>query len=263
MSDAATAHHTGFAARNGAAGGALSSEAIERILADFRAWLEAHGTEPEEAGEERMDLAALVGQFTALRHEVNLQTKASRALAEQTAKLIETAEESGVPRPAVKAFLELADVLAVSQKQMVKLRETAEPLLESLASEPLPPAPANQPGLLARMLGSNREWSDWAAAVQARDESRREASAEAAATLLDLAKAAADGYAMSLRRAERAFPDFGLEPIDCLGQPFDPETMEVVEVGGQGAAGTVTEEIRRGYRCNGRIVRYAQVRVAS
>jgi molecular chaperone GrpE len=263
MSDAATAHHAGLAARNGAAGGALSLEAIDRILADFRAWLEAHGTEPVETAGERLDLAALVAQFTALRHEVNLQTKASRALTEQTTKLLETTGGSEVPKPAVKALFDLADVLAVSKMQMEKLRETVEPLLESLACEPLPPTPAGSPGFLSRMLGaSNREWTAWAAAERSQHDAHAEVSAEAASTLLDLAKAAADGYAMSLRRAERAFPDFGLEPIDCLGRPFDPETMEVVEVGGQGGANIVIGEIRRGYRCNGRVIRYAQVRVA-
>ena len=99
-------------------------------------------------------------------------------------------------------------MLAVSLKQMEKLRETAEPLLESMVSEPLPEQPSlSSPGFFARLLGNaNHGWSEWASAVQSQDESRREATAEASEKLLDLAQAAADGYAMSLRRVERAFP---------------------------------------------------------
>jgi molecular chaperone GrpE (heat shock protein) len=55
-----------------------------------------------------------------------------------------------------------------------------------------------------------------------------------------------------------------LEPIASAGQPFDPERMEVLEaVGDTGRpAGEVVEEVRRGYLRDGRVFRYAQVRVA-
>jgi molecular chaperone GrpE len=56
----------------------------------------------------------------------------------------------------------------------------------------------------------------------------------------------------------------GLETIPCVGEPFDPETMEVAEVvREEGRASTeVLQEIRRGYLWRGRLFRYAQVRVA-
>ena len=38
------------------------------------------------------------------------------------------------------------------------------------------------------------------------------------------------GYTMGLQRIERALQQQGLEPIECVGLPFDPECMEVVEV---------------------------------
>ncbi len=69
---------------------------------------------------------------------------------------------------------------------------------------------------------------------------------------------------MSLQRLDRALRHHGLEPIACVGQPFDPERMEVLEaVGGTGRpANEVLDEVRRGYLWNGRVFRYAQVRVA-
>jgi molecular chaperone GrpE len=68
---------------------------------------------------------------------------------------------------------------------------------------------------------------------------------------------------MSLQRVERALRQHGLEPILTLGQPFDPERMEAIDTAeGTGRPGEVVEEVRRGYLWNGRVFRFAQVRVA-
>src|SRR5947209_12720054 len=81
----------------GTAGGpeaaALTPEAIEAVLADFRGWLTdlAAGrvaAAPTEPDAEAVDLATLVRQFTALRQEVNLQTRAVRAQQEQNAETL-------------------------------------------------------------------------------------------------------------------------------------------------------------------------------
>ena len=56
----------------------------------------------------------------------------------------------------------------------------------------------------------------------------------------------------------------GVEPVDAMGQPFDPnlhealsqeETTEVEE-------GTVVQQVQRGYKLNDRLVRPARVVVA-
>jgi molecular chaperone GrpE len=80
---------------------------------------------------------------------------------------------------------------------------------------------------------------------------------------LSLLGGVADGYAISRRRVEKVLPGFGLELIECVGRPFDPELMEVVEaVGGTGrTSGTVVEVVRQGYRLNGSVFRFAQVKV--
>jgi hypothetical protein len=72
------------------------------------------------------------------------------------------------------------------------------------------------------------------------------------------------GYIMGLQRIDRALTQHDLEVIDCVGEPFDPESMEVVEVVLEpGRSGTeVLEEVRRGYLWEGRLFRHAQVRVA-
>lgn len=233
--------------------GPLTPERIDAVLADFRRWLEGivpdRGDEPR-GSPEPVDLYTLVAQFTALRHEVNLQTRAARATVEQTAdalKLLATPKPDPreAVRPLVKALIDVADALALGLRQVEKAKSAAGELLAE------PPAP--KPGFLARLFGA----SDVAAAGRTRQ-------AEAVERLRALLAGVADGYALSLRRVERVLPPFGLEPIDCLGRPFDPELMEVVEVADAPGrpGGTVVEEVRRGYRWDGKPFRPAQVKVA-
>jgi molecular chaperone GrpE len=123
--------------------------------------------------------------------------------------------------------------------------------LAELTESP-PPAPA--PGFLARLLGSRAETppEGGGPAKQAADKLRQ------------LAAAAADGYAMSLRRIERVLPILEIEPMECSGAEYDPELMEVVEVvdGGDLPSGTVVEDVRPGYLWRGKVLRFAQVKVA-
>lgn len=53
----------------------------------------------------------------------------------------------------------------------------------------------------------------------------------------------------------------GVEPIEVVGKPFTPEEHEAVAVSGEGPHHVVIEEIRRGYRLRGRVLRPALVRV--
>ena len=53
----------------------------------------------------------------------------------------------------------------------------------------------------------------------------------------------------------------GLEPIESLGEPFDPEHHQAVASTATGHDLIVTSEMRRGYRLNGRLIRAAMVSV--
>jgi molecular chaperone GrpE (heat shock protein) len=72
------------------------------------------------------------------------------------------------------------------------------------------------------------------------------------------------GYRMSLARLDRILEQSDLELIGTVGETFDPELMEVVEVVGDSGkpAGEVLEEVRRGYLRGEVVFRYAQVKVA-
>ena len=205
-----------------------------------------------------MDLFTLVAQFTALRHEVNLQTKAARAATEQTAEAVKhlaqpprAADPADVARPWVKTLIDVADALAIGLRQVEAVVGQV-----TLTVGHLKPATASggpPRGFLGRLFRRPDERS-----------MEPDRAGPALEKLAQQLAGVADGYALSLRRVERALTQAGVEPIPAEGRPFDPELMEVVEaVAADGRpSGTVVEEVRRGYRWNGALFRFALVKVA-
>ena len=265
MSDESPPLPPGHATRNGPAdrpAEALTPDAIDAVLADFRAWLTAATVaEPTPAGEV-IDLSAVVGHFTALRHEVNLLTKTTRAAVEQNAEALKSLQPAAKPEdrtPALlKTVIDIADSLAGALKQVERGQAALQEILDGCADD-APPPPPTRPGFLRRLLAPSADgWAEWADAVAVRDAAREEAMAK----LAPLVDGLADGYAMSLRRVEAVLPQFGLEAIECEGVPFDPELMEAVEVVEGTPSGTVVEEVRRGYLRGDDVYRFALVKVA-
>ncbi len=284
----------------------MTPERIERILADFRSWLEqaaASPPPPSTPPAPEVDLHTLLAQFVALRHEVNLQTKASRAQQEQNTEALrelgealellekrdaalERAEEQARDeqiRPLLKTLIDLQDALSLARREVQRVQEALGPVLDQLESapaaeeEPAPPAPpaaSGRRGLLARWFGASEPGEPAVAErdrviAQLRERLRglRQGQGEArqaAERARQFVNSVITGYTMSLQRLERALQQQGLEPIAALGQPFDPETMEVVEVvpGPGRTSAEVIDEVRRGYLRAGRVFRFAQVRVA-
>ena len=213
----------------------MRNEEIERILADFRVWLETQPDEPAAPEAPAIDLTTIVRELTALRHEVNLQTRASRGQLEQNAELlaelrqaIESTDDAAEPepsRPLLKALVEARDALGLAREQLERTLQAPPPVRSA--------------------------WSRWFGPA---DDGRQREALEAVAA----------GYAMSLSRLDRALEQHGFERIACAGLPFDPETMEAIEaVKEPGRTGSeVLAEIRPGYLLDGRLYRAAQVRVA-
>jgi molecular chaperone GrpE len=235
MSDPTPPDHAG--GTSGRPAGPLTPDVIDAVLADFRRWLEDLATAPPAKsppvthGGLNVDLATVVAAFTALRHEVNLQTKASRAQSEQLAAALDLlgqsasqSDDDSAVRPLVKALIEAYDTLARTTAEIDRLREaTAEP---------------------------GPFWTRLFARSDKKNTERL--------------TAAINGLRMSERRIERLMREVGLEPIETMGKPFDPETMEAVEAiaSGEHTPGVVVEELRRGYLWDGRVFRFSQVQVA-
>jgi molecular chaperone GrpE len=154
------------------------------------------------------------------------------------------------------------------------------------SSPPIPVFPTEAVGKdLERERAAFAAWTEWTSAVVRALEEARQAAAELSrrhneihqrrleqgrrvqencTRMAQILSSFIAGYTMSLQRVERALRQQGLEAIPSVGNTFDPERMEVLEaVTDSGRpAGEVIEEIRRGYLWNGRVFRYAQVRVA-
>lgn len=253
------------------------------MLADFRTWLEETGgtdvspVQPSEGTGDMpvgIDLHTLLGQFLAVRQEVNLQTRAVRAQQEQNTETLRQLSASldalrqsqargdqmrqqnidEAIRPLLKTLIDLYDALALAGREMQRLRETVLPSLEQFTK-----AAAAEP--------ETRSW--WrrlfrSSALAAEQTERERLVRENGERVGQLLASVVTGYTMSVQRLERARRQHGLEAIPTTGERFDPERMEVVEaVADSGRpSGEVLDEVRRGYLWNGRVFRYAQVRVA-
>lgn len=249
-----------------------------------------------------IDLHTLLGHFLALRQEVNLQTRAVRGQQEQSAETLRElqqavemlsraqgrAEQSArqsadeAVRPLLTALVELYDALARAGRELTRTRDALPPAADAPAAEaaedvvwPVPAAPRRS--LWSRLFGHapddaalHRLHAEAAAVIDRLQAERRQARAAVEEAhrqqcrVAEALDAVITGYEMSLERIDRALARQGLEPIPTVGEPFDPDLMEAVEaVAGSGQpAGEVLDEVRRGYLHQGRVFRYAQVRVA-
>ena len=142
---------------------------------------------------------------------------------------------------------------------LVKLRGEQRRLLAHLEEQRK--ALVSQHEHYQRLLNHHKQRRQQALAAQQQHQERIERTVERLDQLID---SIITGYGMSLQRLERVLQHAGLEAIGCVGEPFDPEKMEVVAaVADSGRpAGEVIEEVRRGYLWRGRVFRYAQVSVA-
>ena len=281
MSDAAPPDRIANVASDASRSGALSGEAIERILSDFRTWLvELAELPPASAEPPAIDLNAIVTQFTALRHEVNLQTRAARSTLEQNGEALaqlrsaveqlqEQPEETndGLD-PLLKAIVDVYDNLALALRQVERQREAIESPLRDLTANPIESNSNKQPtksGFFASLFGKGSARGGLATNNgKEADEARQQRLGDSAKQVLTSFDGLLAGYRMSLARVERVLEQYELTPIETVGEDFDPEYMEVVEVVGDSgkAAGTVLEEVRRGYVRDDIVFRYAQVKVA-
>ncbi len=253
---------------------ALTPEAIRQALDDFQAWLTTASqeigveTEPRSVTEP-VDLHTLLGQFIALRHEVNLQTRATRAQQEQNAETLRqltaalevlealpttpppTDNGDEATQPLLKTLVDLHDALTVGGREIGRVQETVAPLLQKIA-ELTAPFPVDPALLIPRTNApapTPSPWQRWFGTVTpAANQGANNAAAEALAMLhaqqldrtprvqeqLDrlgaMIASLATGYTMSLQRIERALQKHDLEPMQVVGTAFDPERMEVVDI---------------------------------
>ena len=73
------------------------------------------------------------------------------------------------------------------------------------------------------------------------------------------------GVEMTLTKCVEAFGKLGIQEIEALGKPFDPELHSAVmqdPATDEAPSGTVTRVLQKGYQLDGKGVRHAAVAVA-
>ena len=68
------------------------------------------------------------------------------------------------------------------------------------------------------------------------------------------------GLEMIKAQLEAVLAEFGVEPIEALGKPFDHNLHEAIATG-EGEDGMVIEEFQRGYMLHDRVIRHSKVKV--
>ena len=79
------------------------------------------------------------------------------------------------------------------------------------------------------------------------------------------AEALRHGVELIHKQFKDALSKFGLEPVESVGQTFDPHLHEAVttEPSDKHKENTIIEEFQRGYRIGDKLLRPAKVKVAS
>ncbi len=144
---------------------ALTPSQIDSLLADFRRWLEEQPGESPPGEPAEIDLASLLDHFVALRHEIHLHTRSTRAQQEQMAealtlvqRALDALQQPSRPappavlqdpeeqlRPQLKALIELHDALALGAREVQRVQEGIRATLPEVSGDTPAPPPTSSP----------------------------------------------------------------------------------------------------------------------
>jgi molecular chaperone GrpE (heat shock protein) len=220
----------------------LDPEQRRRVLEAVAVWLdelaEAEPPLPGVASEAVQsaapvpDLFTVLGQLTALTRETQLQGRATNRLhAELSAKLDHLVEHQ---LSADTMARRLSDVRREARFEVIaELLEVRDRFSRGVEEAQ------------RRLAGLQGFWA-------------RFAQREVLAALVE-------GNLLARERLDDLLRRLDVQEIPCLGQPFDPTLMQAVEVVQTTTAspGTVLDVFRPGYTSNGRVLRFAEVRVVA
>ncbi|MDB5388862.1 MAG: hypothetical protein JWM11_4508, partial [Planctomycetaceae bacterium] len=258
----------------------------DQIFNRLREWLDTTRAEAGALGEEAYDPLAvenspaptvgfydLAAEFTALRQELKLQTKSSRGLQEQAEAAAHEMHEATVRlasaeqryREATNEFSDaslklLAETVINLDESLDRGRSVIETARKRIVVDSVTEF---ERGLdeAYRKLSFFGKWRSLKFYQLTRELYRQQVEL-GHGSLFDSVLA---GYQLIQNRVLKILKDQGIERIVCVGQPVDPHCMivNVAVPGTEFAPGTVVQEIRRGYRWKGKVLRYAEVGAAT
>ena len=249
---------------------------VDALFDRVRDWLDSASAESELEGASERGLAVdkepirdfglidLIEEFTALRHELKLQTKSSRALAEQSETVqgalkqaieqfrsVEPREDQAAwtaGKPLALGLADLDEALHRGEAEISRARRQIAELAPQSLSSALDELYRGRSWISRRLL---RGYHQHVMESVERDGASRHA----------LFDSFAEGFGLIRKRLGRLMAAEQLEPSTCVGRAVDPELMTVLEVVDSPGEppGTVTKELRRGYKWRGRVLRFAEV----
>jgi len=258
----------------------------DEIFSRLREWLESTRSEADSLDDESYDPSSeenrssptvgfydLVGEFTALRQELKLQTKSSRGLLEHAESALQAMHEASTRlNSAELRYRESTEEMKDSNLKL--LAETVINLDESLDRGRAVIEMARKRIVVEsvtefehgldeayRTLSFFGKWRSLKFYQMTRHLYRQQVE-QGHGSLFDSVLA---GFQLIQNRVLKILKDQGIERIQCIGQPVDPHFM-IVNVAIPGTdfeVGTVVQEIRRGYRWHGKVLRYAEVGAAT
>ena len=220
--------------------------------------VDAVATEPEAP---QFGLLEVIEAFTAMRHEFRTQSREQRPLtdsitaAADSLHRIETTLDQKLDAVAgetdSQSLLEIIIDLDISLQRAVDA--TANRIVESGSQQTQLVDSVrrlfDQSGWMGRWFGK-RFFDNVVQTIQATNQPKPDSTAE--------------GIQMLLVRLRRMMADKGVQRTETTGQPFDAETMKAIStvVSETAPAGSVAEEISPAYFYQGRLIRFAEVKVA-
>ncbi len=249
----------------------------ERLLEQMRQWLaevqtDSNSVDPLVADwvpEPRpMGLYQFAEEFTALRHELKLQTRSARGQTEQVDKAIAALDEATrhfmnvepreeqaawkAGRRLAEALVDLDEALDRGHLQMERARHRLVVEAPQAFREAMEQLLKSQGGLTRFLIrGYHRR------VLNLFDNHVQRTRHEVLDALLE-------GYGLLQNRLRRALKTLDIMRIETVGKAVDPQRMTVIEVveAADHLPGRVVDELRRGYIWNDRVIRPAEVRAS-
>jgi molecular chaperone GrpE len=250
---------------------------IEATLEKLRQWLEearASGDGPvtreqssisgAQNGAREFGILDLVEEFTALRHELKLQTKSGRTLIDQSDATVAALRQAvdliraidvKEAQTAWGAGKVLAEALADLDQALLRGEREIERARRQIAAESLSRLESNLETLYRRRSWLTRR------ILRSYHHEVIEALRSDRPARDQLFDSFLEGYGLISKRLRRVLASEQIAHIPCEGKLVDPELMIVIEVVDEprDRPGTVVNELRRGYTWKGRLIRCAEV----
>ena len=226
-------------------------------LSEFQDWEEVERREEDLDPLPPVDLHSVVAELTALRGEVRLSSrgaKASREQLEEAASLLAT----GLDRTRSELEVARADLRSSVESGLAELMRDRDRLREELREARERPLEQSLEALLETLDALRR-------GEEATAKARRSLGWRARLLPGTVFDGVLEGYRMAMRRIENTLSAMGVAEIEGAGRAFDPHSMRSVETEARSdvPAGQVLEVVRAGYRRGERVLRVAEVRVAT